>query len=52
MVDPDDEIEVRAIISFHGRDLYFIEDSTPLDQAFTEFKKLYNHMMIVITDPS
>eukprot|EP00899_Mesostigma_viride_P005795 jgi/Mesvir1/15216/Mv06446-RA.1 len=44
LVDPDDEIEVRTILSFHGRDIRSIPEDTLLDAVFREFKSSYIHL--------
>eukprot|EP00899_Mesostigma_viride_P005791 jgi/Mesvir1/15212/Mv06442-RA.2 len=44
LVDPDDEIEVRTILSFHGRDIRSIPEDTCLDTVFQEFKSSYIHL--------
>ena len=47
LIDPDDEIEVAAVISFHGNsesgNVQTVSDSTTLDKVFLEFKASYLH---------
>ena len=49
LIDPDDEIEVAAVISFHGNSesgyVQTVSDSTTLDKVFLEFKASYLHML-------
>ena len=49
LIDPDDEIEVAAVISFHGNSesgyVRTVSDSTTLDKVFLEFKASYLHML-------
>jgi len=49
LVDPDDEMEVRTIISFNGRThLRFVIDTTPLNEAMSLFQKSHIHLMIAV----
>lgn len=49
LLDPDDEIEVKTVITFHGRaGVRFILDSTPLSEVFRLFKQSVYHMMIAV----
>eukprot|EP00898_Chlorokybus_atmophyticus_P008522 jgi/Chlat1/8671/Chrsp88S08059 len=45
LVDPDDEIEVRAILSFHGREVRTVPEDTSLGEVFKEFKTSYIHLV-------
>jgi metal transporter CNNM len=50
LIDPDDEIEVAAVLSFHGnREGGYVRsvcDNTTLDKVFMEFKASYLHMLL------
>ena len=50
LIDPDDEVEVAAVISFHGnREGGFVRgvaDTTSLDKVFREFKSSYLHLLV------
>lgn len=50
LIDPDDEVEIAAVISFHGnREGGFVRgvpDNTSLDKVFREFKTSYLHLLI------
>ena len=50
LVDPDDGVEIAAVISFHGnREGGFVRgvpDDTSLDKVFREFKSSYLHLLI------
>jgi len=49
LVDPDDEIEVRTIISFNGRaNVRFVLDTTPLNEVMSLFQKSHIHLMIAV----
>ena len=47
LVDPDDEIEVATILSFHGKDVGRIEKGVTLDVVFNKFKVTHKHMYFV-----
>jgi len=50
LIDPDDEIEIAAVLSFHGnREGGFVrgvEETTSLDVVFREFKASYLHLLV------
>eukprot|EP00227_Mantoniella_beaufortii_P011748 CAMPEP_0197579642 /NCGR_PEP_ID=MMETSP1326-20131121/3606_1 /TAXON_ID=1155430 /ORGANISM="Genus nov. species nov., Strain RCC2288" /LENGTH=829 /DNA_ID=CAMNT_0043143169 /DNA_START=215 /DNA_END=2704 /DNA_ORIENTATION=- len=50
LIDPDDEVEIAAVITFHGnREGGFVRgvpDDTSLDKVFREFKSSYLHLLI------
>ena len=50
LIDPDDEVEIAAVISFHGnREGGFVRgvaDETSLDKVFREFKSSYLHLLV------
>ena len=47
LIDPDDEVEVRAIVALQGTDaVQFILDVTPLNEVFKLFKTCGTHLMI------
>jgi len=50
LIDPDDGVEIAAVISFHGnREGGFVRgvpDDTSLDKVFREFKSSYLHLLI------
>ena len=50
LIDPDDEVEIAAVISFHGnREGGFVRgvpDDTSLDKVFREFKSNYLHLLV------
>ena len=50
LIDPDDEVEIAAVISFHGnREGGFVRgvaDDTSLDKVFREFKSSYLHLLV------
>lgn len=50
LIDPDDEIEVSAVLAFHGnREGGYVRsvcDNTTLDKVFLEFKASYLHMLV------
>ena len=52
LIDPDDEIEVSALLAFHGgKDggfLRYVNDNTTLDKVFLEFKACRKHMLFAI----
>ena len=52
LIDPDDEIEVSAVLSFHGKMMKRILDSTPLHEVFKMFKSSNTHMMIAVHMPA
>ena len=33
LVDPDDEVEVRALIAFQNKSVQYISDATPLNEV-------------------
>ena len=49
LVDPDDEVEIRAILAFHGdRSAGYVKcvkDETTLDRVFKYFKSSYIHLL-------
>ena len=49
LIDPDDEIELSAILAFHGGKnggfLRYIPDTTTLDKVFAEFKSCRMHLL-------
>ena len=47
LVDPDDEIEVSTILSFHGHRVEWVGDSTPLDKVFAHFNACGQHLLCV-----
>ena len=50
LIDPDDGVEIAAVISFHGnREGGFVRgvpDDTSLDKVFREFKFSYLHLLV------
>lgn len=50
LIDPDDEVEIAAVISFHGnREGGFVRgvsETTSLDKVFREFKSSYLHLLV------
>jgi metal transporter CNNM len=50
LIDPDDEIELSALLAFHGgKDggfLRYVSDGTTLDKVFLEFKACRMHMLL------
>ena len=50
LIDPDDEVEIAAVVSFHGnREGGFVRgvsDDTSLDKVFREFKSSYLHLLV------
>lgn len=48
-MDPDDEVEIRAILAFHGdRSAGYVKcvkDETTLDRVFKYFKSSYIHLL-------
>ena len=50
LIDPDDEVEIAAVISFHGnREGGFVRgvpDNTSLDKVFREFKSSFLHLLV------
>lgn len=47
LVDADDEIEVRAVLAFHGLNrAKFVPDTTRLHDALNIFKTSYMHLMM------
>ena len=47
LIDPDDEVEVRAIVALQGTDaVQFILDVTPLNEVFKLFKTCGTHLMV------
>lgn len=49
LIDPDDEIELSALLAFHGGAhggfLRYISDTTTLDKVFIEFKNARMHLL-------
>ena len=49
LIDPDDEIELAALLSFHGGKnggyLRYVSDTTTLDKVFLEFKQCRMHLL-------
>mmetsp|Transcript_32193 Transcript_32193/g.44661 ORF Transcript_32193/g.44661 Transcript_32193/m.44661 type:complete len:778 (-) Transcript_32193:255-2588(-) len=54
LVDPDDEIEVRAILAFHGdRSAGYVKrlnEKTTLDRVFKYFKSSYIHLLFAFKE--
>lgn len=52
LIDPDDEIEVSAVLAFHGNReggyVRSVSDNTTLDKVFLEFKASYLHMLVAL----
>ncbi|CAL8467383.1 g6920 [Coccomyxa elongata] len=47
LVDPDDELEIRTLVTFQGKDtIQYILDITPLNEVFKLFKTNRTHMML------
>ncbi|KAK9806553.1 hypothetical protein WJX73_000035 [Symbiochloris irregularis] len=47
LVDPDDELEISTVISFHGKaHVQYILDITPLDEVFKLFKTGHKHLIV------
>ena len=51
LVDPDDEIEVKTLMSFQGVNVKRVIDSTPLNEVFRMFKASSTHIMIAVSIP-
>ena len=47
LVDPDDEIEVSTLLSFHGRDVCAVDETMTLDKVLSFMKINYTHMLLV-----
>ena len=49
LIDPDDEIELSAILAFHGGKnggyIRYVSDNTTLDKVFLEFKTARMHLL-------
>ena len=56
LIDPDDGVEIAAVISFHGnREGGFVRgvpDDTSLDKVFREFKSSYLHLLVAYGEVS
>ncbi|GMH40825.1 hypothetical protein BSKO_08729 [Bryopsis sp. KO-2023] len=53
LLDADDEIEVRAVLAFHGLNhAKFISDMTKLHDVLNIFKTSYTHLMVARDDKS
>eukprot|EP01024_Parvocaulis_polyphysoides_P010812 TRINITY_DN1379_c1_g2_i1.p1 TRINITY_DN1379_c1_g2~~TRINITY_DN1379_c1_g2_i1.p1 ORF type:complete len:503 (+),score=72.33 TRINITY_DN1379_c1_g2_i1:77-1510(+) len=55
LVDPDDEIDIKTVLAFHGcKSVKYILDTTSLNDVFRMFKMSYSHIMIAVrlTDQS
>ena len=54
LIDPDDEIELAALLSFHGGKnggyLRYVSDTTTLDKVFLEFKQCRMHLLCATDD--
>ncbi|KAK9793438.1 hypothetical protein WJX73_001824 [Symbiochloris irregularis] len=46
LVDPDDEIELSAVLSFRGRNAGYVSETEPLDSVFKLFMNTSNHMLL------
>lgn len=47
LIDPDDEVEVKAVLAFHGmQHARFIPENTALHEVLAKFKLSYTHLMI------
>mmetsp|Transcript_32513 Transcript_32513/g.103528 ORF Transcript_32513/g.103528 Transcript_32513/m.103528 type:complete len:554 (-) Transcript_32513:737-2398(-) len=46
LVDPDDEIKVGTLLSFHGRYIQWVNDQTSLEKVFGIFKKSCLHLLL------
>ncbi|KAK9909389.1 hypothetical protein WJX75_001507 [Coccomyxa subellipsoidea] len=47
LVDPDDELEIRTLVTFQGKHtVQYILDITPLNEVFKLFKTNRTHMML------
>lgn len=47
LIDADDEIEVRAVLAFHGlNNAKFVADTTRLHDTLNIFKTSYMHLMM------
>ena len=51
LVDPDDEIEIKTLMSFQGVNVKRVIDSTPLNEVFRMFKASNTHIMIAVSIP-
>lgn len=47
LVDPDDDIEVNTLLTFHGREVCAVDEDMTLDKVLAFMKKNYNHMLLV-----
>ena len=51
LIDPDDEVEVKAVLAFHGMaHARFVSDHTRLHEIMSLFKHSYTHLMIAVTN--
>eukprot|EP01026_Neomeris_dumetosa_P005709 TRINITY_DN11688_c0_g2_i1.p2 TRINITY_DN11688_c0_g2~~TRINITY_DN11688_c0_g2_i1.p2 ORF type:complete len:448 (+),score=35.26 TRINITY_DN11688_c0_g2_i1:2-1345(+) len=49
LVDPDDEIDIRTVLAFHGnKSVKYILDTTTLNDVFRMFRMSYQHIMIAV----
>src|SRR5689334_20305824 len=48
LVDPDDALPVKHILSFYCRTVHFVFSDTNLDRMFSEFKSGRTHIAIVV----
>eukprot|EP01025_Chloroclados_australasicus_P030843 TRINITY_DN31030_c0_g1_i5.p1 TRINITY_DN31030_c0_g1~~TRINITY_DN31030_c0_g1_i5.p1 ORF type:complete len:527 (-),score=68.24 TRINITY_DN31030_c0_g1_i5:393-1973(-) len=49
LVDPDDEIDLKTVLTFHGsKSVKYILDTTSLKDVFRMFKMSYSHIMIAV----
>ncbi|KAK9814494.1 hypothetical protein WJX72_006765 [[Myrmecia] bisecta] len=46
LIDPDDEVEIGAVLSFRGRNVFHISEDVTLDKVFKVFMTSANHLLI------
>ena len=46
LLDPEDEIELKSLLSFHGKGVDFVDENTPLGEVFKMFIKGLSHIMV------
>jgi len=53
LIDPDDEVEVKAVLAFHGmHHARFVPDNISLHEVMSLFKHSYTHLMIAVANKS
>ena len=46
LLDPEDEIELKSLLTFHGKGVDFVDQDTPLGEVFKMFIKGLSHIMV------